>query len=212
MTTAKRILTNIFVVTINFYLLTFCVGLFLLLVTVFTGTIRIWLSFTTIILSLLTSIIYQITRDKWHISTIGEIIIGNSSKTNILEQSKQFTITRIPLFILIILTLVLNGNLQDGLSEGQVFSFGVVISLGLMFACTYYGLKNFFTMPDMLPIFLIAGGLLLVGFGYKISPKAPQIGDLMFKLETGLAIAWILSGLIYKYKAKPAQHTTNDIL
>jgi len=54
----------------------------------------------------------------------------------------------------------------------------------------------------MLPIFLIAGGLLLVGVGFKYSPKAHQTGDFMFNLETGLAIAWVIAGLIYKSKTK----------
>lgn len=169
--------------------------------TVFFGPINIWLGFATVILSLLTSIAYQVTRDKWHIMTIGEIIISNSNKTKILEQSKLFTITRIPLFLLIILTLALNGNLQDGLSEEQAFSFRVVFSLGVMFSCTYYGLKNFFIRPDILPVILIASGLLLVSFGFKISPNTPQTGDIMFRLETGLAIAWVIVGFIYKYKA-----------
>lgn len=201
MTTAKRVLTHVFVVVVNFYLLTFFVGLFLMLWTVFFGPINIWLGFATVILSLLTSIAYQVTRDKWHIMTIGEIIISNSNKTKILEQSKLFTITRIPLFLLIILTLALNGNLQDGLSEEQAFSFRVVFSLGVMFSCTYYGLKNFFIRPDILPVILIASGLLLVSFGFKISPNTPQTGDIMFRLETGLAIAWVIVGFIYKYKA-----------
>ena len=201
MITAKRIFTHIFVAIVNFYLLTFFIGLFLMLVTVFAGPLNIWLSFAMVILSLLTCITYQATRNKWHISTIGETIIGNSNSSQILEQSKLFTITRIPLFILIILTLGLNGNLQDGLSEGKTFSIGAVISLGLLFSCTYYGLKNFFTKPEMLPVLLISGGLLLVGFGFKVSPNAPQTGDFMFKLESRLAIAWVAAGLIYKFKA-----------
>lgn len=208
--TVKKILTHIFVVVVNFYLLTFFVGLFLTLWTVFSGPINMWLSFVSILLTLLTSIIYQATRHKWNITTVGETIIGNSDKTDILGQYKQFTITRIPIFILIILTLALNGNLQDGLSEGQAYSLGVVISLGLMFSCVYYGLKNFFTKPEMLPIFLIAGGLFLVGFGFKVSPKASLTGDFMFALETGLAIAWIVLGLIYKSKTKPDQQIDND--
>lgn len=210
MTTLKKILTHIFVVVANFYLLAFFIGLFLMLWTVFAEPINMRLSFVAILLTLLISIIYQATRQKWNIITIGETIISNSDKSDILGQHKRFTITRIPIFVLIILTLALNGNLQDGLSEGQSYSLGVVFSLGLMFSCVYYGLKNFFAKPEMLPIFLISGGLLLIGFGYKYSPKARETGDIIFYIEGGLAVTWILVGLVYKSKTKSDQQIDND--
>lgn len=211
MTAAKKLFSNIFVVAVNFYLLTFFAGLFFMFCTVFTGGLNAWLVFTTVLVTLLICIIYQVARHKWDFTTIGEIIIGSISKQSIIAQSTPFTLTRVPIFLLILLTLALNSNIQDGLSEGQTYSVGVIILLGLFFSCIYYGLKNFFIKPEILPIILVAGGLFLVGVGFKYSPKARQTGDIMFNLETGLALAWIAAGLIYKSKTKPERQTKNDI-
>jgi len=126
MTTAKKVFSHIFVIAVNFYLLTFFVGLFLMLSTVFAGSLNIWLAFAAVSVTLLICILYQVTRPKWDLTTIGEIIVGSSNRQNILEQSTPFALTRIPIFLLILLTLALNSNIQDGLSEGQTYSIGVV--------------------------------------------------------------------------------------
>lgn len=194
----KKTLTHIFVCLVNFYSLTFFVGLIFMLWTVFFGAINIWVSVLFMLTTLTISIIYQNTRNKWNIMSIGETIINNTSKFSILDQEKIFKISRIPIFILVFVTLALNGNLQDGISEGKTFQISVILFLGLMFFCIYYGLKNYFTKPEMLPIFLIAGGLLVVGFGYKFSPNAPMTGQTIFHIETGLAIIWIIVGYFYK--------------
>lgn len=193
----KKTLTHIFVVMVNFYLLTFAFGLILMLWTVFMGAVNLGTALMTAIIPLFICIVYQITRNKWSITSIGEIIIGNSNKNDIMEQTKLFAITRVPIFILIFLTLIINGNLQDGLSEGKIFSIGSVIMLGLMFWCVYNGLKNFFTYTGMLPISLIATGLFLIGFALKLGSDSPMAGLLMFKIEASLAIIWLITGFIY---------------
>jgi hypothetical protein len=198
----KKILTTILVVAINYYLLTFITGLFLMLITVIAGPINMWITISATGISLLICILYQINRKKYKFNTIGELIISNINKNNILEQNKLFKITRIPLFILLLFTLVINGNLQDGLSEGKIYSFGNIIFFVLMFFCIYSGLKNFFIKSDILPILLISGGLLLIGIAFKYSPKAVYTGDLMFKIYCSLSFSWLIVGLIYNKMSK----------
>jgi hypothetical protein len=198
MKTFKKTLTHIFVCLVNFYLLTFFVGLFIMLWTTFFGSINMWASSLFMLTTLTICVIYQNTRNKWNITSIGETIINSNNKNDIIDQVKVFKISRIPIFLLVFVTLALNGNLQDGISEGKTFKIGEVVFLALMFSCIYYGLKNFFTKPEMLPIYLIAGGLLVVGFGYKFSPNAPLTGQIIFYIETGLAILWMIIGYIYK--------------
>lgn len=145
-------------------------------------------------------VIYQFTRHKFNFRTFGEHLVSNEDKIQILNQSKEFSITRAPLFILMLLTLAISGNILDGLSEGQVYSFGNVFVFGLLTACSYYGMKNFISSSVLLPTFLIIGGLMLTGLAFKYSPKAVLTGDFMFKLYAGLSALWLIVGLIYKGK------------
>ena len=140
-------------------------------------------------------------RVRFNFLTFGEHVVGNKDKSEILIQTNSFTISRIPIFILILLTLAINGNLLDGLSDGQVYSLGNVISFALLAGCLYYGMKNFMVAPQMLPIILIMLGLILTGFAFRYSPKAMETGETMFNIYMGLSIAWLMCGLVYvKYK------------
>jgi hypothetical protein len=196
----KKALTHIFVVAVNFYLLAFFIGLILMFLTIFSGPLNVWASIAIVLTSLLACIIYQITRIKWSILTIGEMIINNKDKENILHQRKQFSITRTPLFLLVFVTLLINGNLQDGLSEGSVYSFGSIITYVLFFLCVYFGLKYFFIKPEVLTIIVLSIGLFFIGFIFNNSPKGVQTGDSMFIIYSILAALWLIAGLIYKSK------------
>jgi len=145
-------------------------------------------------------VIYQFIRGKFNFRTFGENLVSNKDKTRILNQTKEFTITRVPLFILILLTLAVSGNILDGLSEGQVYSFGNIFIFGLLTACSYYGMKNFITSSVLIPTSLIIGGLMLTGLAFKYSPKAELTGDFMFNLYAGLSAVWLVIGLIYSRK------------
>ena len=169
-------------------------------VTLFIGAMSPITGIIAMLLALGFSIIYEFTRKKFGFLTFGEVLIGNKDKHDILNQTKKFSISRIPVFILMILTLAINGNILDGLSEGQVYSIGNIFLFGLLAGCSYFGMKNFMKNPELLPVFLIIAGLMLTGFAFKYSPKAQFTGDFMFKLYIGLSVVWIITGLIYKMK------------
>lgn len=196
----KKVFTHIFVVLVNFYFLTYFVGIVLMILTMLTGSLNTLVGTIAMLSSLITSIIYQTMRNKFSLETIGELVISNHSKENILEQSKLFSITRIPLFILLLLTLAISGNILDGLSEGQIFAIGPITLFGILTATTFIGIKNFIRKPELLPVFLLISGLLLTGFAFKYSPKAQLTGDLMFNIYLTLSITWLIAGLIYKSK------------
>ncbi|MEQ8472069.1 MAG: hypothetical protein RIC35_12835 [Marinoscillum sp.] len=196
----KKVFTHIFVVLVNFYFLTYFVGIALMTLTMLTGPLNSWVGVIAMLFSLTASIIYQAMRSKFSLETIGELVICNHSKENILEQSKLFSITRIPLFILLLLTLAIGGNILDGLSEGQTFALGTIILFGILTATTFNGIKNFIRKPELLPIFMLISGLLLTGFAFKYSPNAQLTGDLMFNIYITLSVIWLIVGLIYKNK------------
>ncbi len=205
--TFKKLFTHLFVVLVNFYLLTFLTGLLLMAWTVFATPIHPLVVQITVFVTLLICIVYQATRTQWSLTTIGEILISNTGKEDILVQVNPFSITRIPIFVLIQVTLILNGNLQDGLSERQRFGLGTVLGLGLVFFCVYDGLKNFFIKPTMLPVFMLASGLLLVGYRFKTGTPT---NDLLFKIYLALAILWVCIGFLYTKKQKSEPLSTQN--
>src|SRR5688572_19907431 len=97
-----------------------------MLVTVFWGPLNMYIALVAVIITFIICLVYQLTRSKWNVKSIGEIVLGTTNKHDILQQRKLFRITRIPLFVLVFTTLVLNGNLMDALAEGKAFSAGNV--------------------------------------------------------------------------------------
>jgi len=194
----KRILTQAFVATVNYYFLTFFIGLFFVVWTVFGGALNMWVALSVALATLIASIGYQLTRAKYSWQSIGETIVGNTSKSDILAQKKIFRVSRVPLFLLIQVTLIVNGNLQDGLGEEKKFTAGNVLSFAVIFWCTYQGLQSFFRKPDHLPSMLIAAVLLFLAISFKSSQNAPETGVLMYYVYLVLAICWIAAGLFYR--------------
>lgn len=194
----KRALTSIFVVAVNYYLLSFIVGIFLLLLTALTAdSVNILLVFLLVILPLICCIIYQITRQRFKNHTIGELIIGCNGKDDILNQTPKFSVSRIPLFLLVIVTLILNGNLLDGFWNGRVYTISNTIAFTIIFLTIYYGLKNFFIRPDTLYIMIIAAGLLFIAFAFK---KNRMLNISSYKIYYTLCVLWLLVGFYYRSK------------
>ena len=172
-----------------------------MIITVFFGTINPLIGGLTIFFSLGSSILYEVMRKKFDFITFGEVLICNSNKGDILVQTKSFSITRIPILILIFITLAICGDILDGLTEGKVYSIGDVILFGLLTGCLYYGIRNFMINSELLPLVLIIGGLLLTGFAFKHSPRVELTGGYMFNLYLGLSAIWLVTGMIYRRKA-----------
>jgi len=171
-----------------------------MITTLFVGALTPLVGISTMISALATSIIYELMRRKFNLLTFGEHLINSADKNKILIQTKKFSISRIPLFVLMLLTLAISGNMLDGLSEGQVYSVDNVLLFGLLTGCLYYGMKNFMNNPELLPIFLIMTGLVLTGFAFQYSSKAQLTENFILNLYLGLSAIWLVTGLIYKTK------------
>jgi len=171
-------------------------GIILMLLTVFGARYNVWEILFVNIIALTACITYEIRRAVFKQQTIGELIIGNDNKTDVLFQTKKFTITRIPLFVLLLITLVLNESLIAGLADSIKFGIGDILYNGLVFVCIFWGFKNFFLRPDWLPLVLICGGVFLAGFIFKTRQNI-----LLFDVDYILAIIWLLVGIFYKSKS-----------
>ena len=196
----KKRLTHLLVVLTNFYLLSYLLGLILMISTAFIGTINPLIGIYALVFSLSASIVYEARRERFDFITFGEELISNINKGNILIQSKKFSISRAPIFFLIFITLAISGNILDGLTEGKVYSIGDVFLFGLLTSCLYYGTKNFMITAEFLPIVLVIGGLLLTGFASKHSPRVESTGGYMFNLYLGLSAIWLVTGIVYQRK------------
>lgn len=186
----------------------FFIGIFLILLTVFFGPLNPLLLLAAVILPLVLCIVYQFQRNRWQLFTIGEIIIATDSKTDILAQTKKFQISRVPIFVLLTLILIINGNLLDGLGEGQEYHFSSVVLFSIFFVPMYYGSKNFFINPEIPPIALQSAGLLFIGFAFR---KGTYLTVSTFTLYWCLAVIWLIIGLIYKWKAvKPTETDSHE--
>ncbi len=202
----RRVLNHIFIVAVNFYLLTYLIGIGLMISTIVFGPLNLMISFFSMILILILSIVYETIRNRFKIQSFGEHLVSNTDKSDILKQDKAVSITRIPLFILIVLTLVISGNLLDGLSEGQVFPIGTIVMFSILTMSLYYGIKNFMISYKIDSVLLIIFGQMLTGLAFKFSPKAPLTGDLMFKVYSVISILWLIIGLIYILSRKKATY------
>ena len=140
--------------------------------TMLTGSLNPIVVIITMLGVLVLCVIYQLVRHQLNFQSFGEQLINNTDKKNILIQHKIYSISRVPLFILILLTLAINGNILDGLSEGKTYSLGAIFLFGLLTGCSYYGMKNFSIITDLVPTLLIVAGLILTAFIYKNSPEA----------------------------------------
>lgn len=172
------------------------IGIILMFFTVFGTLYNVWEILFVNIIALIVCIIYEIKRTVLKQQTIGELIIGNDNKTDILFQNRQFAITRIPLFILLLITLIINESLIAGLAESIKFGVIDILYNGLVFVCIFFGFKNFFLRPDWLPLVLICGGVFLAGFIFKTRQSI-----LLFNIDYMVAIIWLLVGIFYKSKS-----------
>lgn len=193
----KKILSHIIVFVANFYLLSFSLVVLLMFITAVFGPIPLIVSLVTLVLSISISLIYQIKRNKFSWFSFGEKIISNTSKDDICTQSKTFKITRIPLLILILLTLVIFSNSGDGVSDGRVYTFGNVAIYGFLARAIYFSFTEFTNRPSWIPIGLIT--LFLSLFYYRILYGLPssEIKTMALYMYGGLGLSWLLLGFIY---------------
>jgi hypothetical protein len=201
----KRFLTHLFVFAANYYLLSMVVGIILMTFTLFSGSLNELFCVCVALLSLVVSFAYEFIRNKFTFYSFGEIIIGNIDKNDILVQTRVFSMTRWPLFILIILTLLINCNLFRELGYGQVYTFGFIVFYIILFFCTYYGIQNFCIKPDLLPLFLLLAGLLYASVMFKQSPLLFIPGLSFDDAYYSLIFWWLIVGWVWMKKRNLSQ-------
>lgn len=196
----KKTIITLFVVAINFYFACFALGIAAGLYTVEWGPIPLLAGLFIPVAALLISILYQANRQRFSFFSPGELLVSNTNKTDLLAQHKLFSITRIPLFFLLLFTLLLPGNLLDGLSEDNTFTLPQLFSLALVYMCLYRGLIRFFSYPTFSGAILTAAGLVLAGFLVRFSSPA---GIAVAYVFFGLAILWVVAWAVYRYFRLP---------
>lgn len=164
---------------------------------VFIGVLNPFIGGIAVLLAFLVSIIYQIVRYKFEFYTFGEKLIDNNDKSDIKNQEKRFSITRVPLFLLIIFTLIFSGNILDGLTEGKEYSMLNLLFFSGLTISYYYGMTKFIKTPSLKPVLIIIIVQLVMGVIFKYSPKAPLTGSFMFNAYTILILIWLLLGFLY---------------
>lgn len=196
----RKIFTTLFVLAVNFYFVSFALGIAAGLYTNEQGSIPLLASVLLSLVSLAICIAYQATRKHIIFYSPGELAIGNYSKTDILNQHSSFSISRIPLFLLLFLTLALPGNFLDGLSEGAVFTLPHLLTLSVLYGSFYLGVTRFFSQPTFLAAALFSGGLLLSSM---LSRSLSVEGNVISKVFLLMAGLWLVAWLVYRRFPKP---------
>jgi hypothetical protein len=136
---------------------------------------------------------YHVVSPYIHWKSAAEIVIGlNDEKT---DYQSPFTVTRIPIIILTIITLALNSNLLDGLGKQKIYPIESIVVFGLLFVTLYVSIRNFFLKPNYVPLGLMIAGLLFAIFLFK--QHLPIM--LIFSI---LLLAWAGMGIYYLNKRK----------
>ncbi|MBL4677603.1 MAG: hypothetical protein JKY70_15580 [Mucilaginibacter sp.] len=193
----KKILAGILMVMINYYMLAFFIGMLMTFVTVVIGGFSFYVWAAGSFLSLMTCIIYQFKRASFSYVSVGEIVLGNFNKTDILDQRRLFSVTRIPLFIIVVMALMGDTILLNSLGKGQGFALSNSFLYLVVFLITYNGLKNYFLRADWLSIMVFAGGMLFVAFLLK----KRGLYDVFYYLT----IVWLSIAVFYKTKLEKTE-------
>ncbi|MBR7950303.1 hypothetical protein KBK19_10145 [Microvirga sp. STR05] len=199
----KKLFTHLFAFGVNFYFLSACLGLAAAVYTTEQGPLHPVAAVCIPVASLLLCICYQLRRRSFSFLSPGEIALSNHDKSNLLLQQSGFALTRIPLFILLLLTLALPSNFLDGLSEEQTYRIPQVATLALLYFCFYRGLV-FFSQPRFSTAAMFVGGLLLSAV-MSYTPGAA--GAAVSALFLALAGLWIVAWLLYQRFHTPLPDT-----
>lgn len=195
----KKLLTHFFVLGVNFYFASTFLGLVTALYTTEQGVVHPNIAFCILGVSLFLCVGYQIRRRKFYFFSPGEDALSNYDKSDLLIQQSGFRLTRVPLFVLLLLTLALPSNFLDGLSEEQVYSFPQIATVALLYFCFYRGLA-FFSRPSFSTTAMFVGGLLLsAAMSYTPGPAGAALSAL-FLILAGF---WILAWLLYRHFYSP---------
>jgi hypothetical protein len=201
----RKFLSHVFVLLVNYYTLSFLLGVLLVGFTVEHGAVPVSIGVLITLGTFLVSLVYQVTRSRWAFQSIGEKLLGSICKDSVLEQKREFKISRGPLFGLILLTLALNGNLLDGLTDHAVYTMADLLILCLIWLVQYQGFRSFIENPGIPSVVALAGAQLILGVLIQSgnerlvsSDLATVAGHYVVGLYKSLAVAWVLVGLYYR--------------
>lgn len=187
----RKILTGLLVLAVNFYFGAVVGGVAAMLYTLWQGPVSAEIGMGIVVAVLLACIAYQAFRARFSWQSPGEMVVGSTSKTDLLIQAKKFSITRIPLFLLLLLTLALPGNFLDGVGDGQIYNLPQIFTIALLYLGFYRGLV-FFERPGFSATAMFMGGLLLSATVARTSEGAVSI---LFLLLAGF---WLVAWLVYR--------------
>lgn len=201
----RKFLSHVFVLLINYYFLAFLVGTVLAAVSIVERPLPfVYVGFAALA-SFLVSLGYQFTRSRWRYQSIGERLLGSTSKTTISEQRNNFGVTRALLLFMMLMTLMLNGNTQDGLTRGAAYTIVDLLLFATMLLVQYRGFSSFIERPSIPPIITIAALIFVVAIamqsGYRelvSGDIATLTGDNISRLYKGLSIVWLFVGYYYQ--------------
>lgn len=201
----RKFLSHVFVLLVNYYFLTSLLAVLLVALVVATGPIAIGMPVAAVLGAFLVALGYQLTRSRWRFQSIGEQLLSSTSKVTILDQQNEFTVSRGPLLLLMLVTLMLNGNLADGLTSHASYAIVDALILAIVWLVQYQGFRTFLENPGMAAIITLAA--LLFAFGVAIQGGyrklvsediATLAGHYVVGVYKGLAVIWIMVGLYYR--------------
>ncbi|NVO84160.1 hypothetical protein [Hymenobacter terrestris] len=196
----RKLLTSLFVLAVNFYFGAAVGGVAATLYTFWQGPVSAEIGVGLVVAVLLACTAYQVFRARFAWQSPGEMAVGNTSKTDLLIQSKPFSISRIPLFLLLLLTLALPGNFLDGVGDGRIYDLPQIFTIALLYLGFYRGL-DFFEQPGFAATAMFFGGLLLSATVARTSEGAVPI---LFLILAGL---WLIAWLVYRRFYLPAVYS-----
>lgn len=206
----RTFLSHAFVLLVNYYFLTFGLGLGLAAATLVRGPWPVLVPTLLVGVTFGLALGYQLTRSRWAWQSIGEQLLGCTSKTDIRAQAHDFTVSRGVLLGLMLLTLALNGNLQDGLTNGMVYGVADVLLLLVVGVVQYQAFRHFVLNPGMVPIITLAVLLfvlsLLIKGGYQrlVSEDLAMLnGHYSVRLYKGFGGLWLAVGYYYQKHVRP---------
>lgn len=202
----KKILTHMFVVLCNYYILNMIITFFKKVLFVFSESTQLVFEVMPIgLITLFACIIYQIVRRKIIWYSYGEQVIANRNKGNVLEQQQVFSITKLPLYVLILATLLVFTASEFHMFQPETLNLGTVALYGLLIGGLYYSTTQFCKQPIWYSIGLLSVMFLFLLIRIQYSKSDEVVKSQAIYIYSGSITAWIIIGGLYLKKKAPEQ-------
>lgn len=197
----KKILTHLFVVLCNYYILKMFITFFKKLLFVFSESTELMFDIMPIdLMTLLACIIYQMVRHRIIWYSYGERVIANKNKRDILDQQQVFSINKLPLNVLIFATLLVFTASEFHMFQPETLNLGTVALYGLLIGGLYYSTTQFCKQPVWHSIGLLSVLFLFLMIGIQYSQTNEVVKSQAIYIYSGSIAAWIIIGGLYLKK------------